>query len=247
MPRPPRILAEGATYHVMARGNAGLPIFEDDRDRHAFLGTFEGVVARREWTHLAHCLMSNHFHLVLTTKHADLSDGMRETLSRYARDFNQRHERNGHLFRERFRDVLIRSDRQLMAAIRYVAMNPVDAGLTSDPTCWPWSSYPVLVSGMPAPTTLAIDHVLTFFHPNPTRARQLVRKFVEEGSQVDRPTIQTLMQVLGADRAILIAQELGYLHRDIAQALGLDRSTVSHRLRRHQRRAGSRRPPPNNP
>jgi putative transposase len=58
----------------------------------------------------------------------------------YAQGFNNRYERSGHLFQNRFGARLIDDDRKLENVCAYVLDNPVRAGLTATAEGWPWSS-----------------------------------------------------------------------------------------------------------
>ena len=78
MTRPVRIEFEGALYHVTSRGDRREAIYEDDRDRTAFLEILDEVVHRFNWVCRAYCLMGNHYHLVIETPDGNLSKGMRQ-------------------------------------------------------------------------------------------------------------------------------------------------------------------------
>ena len=73
MARPLRVEFYGAVYHVTSRGNAREDIFDDGRDRKAFLDCLGNVVKRFNWQCHAYCLMDNHYHLVIETPEANLS------------------------------------------------------------------------------------------------------------------------------------------------------------------------------
>src|SRR6266571_9569036 len=77
MPRTMRVQYQGATYHVMNRGDRQENIFVDDVDRQDFLKTLAGGCQKTGWQMHAYCLMKNHFHLVVETPNANLVDGMR--------------------------------------------------------------------------------------------------------------------------------------------------------------------------
>jgi len=77
MARPLRIEFPGAVYHVTSRGNARLPIFEDNQDRRRFLSVLDEAVKRFNWLCHAYCLMDNHYHLLVETIDGNLSVGMR--------------------------------------------------------------------------------------------------------------------------------------------------------------------------
>jgi putative transposase len=137
MARPLRLQTPGY-YHVTTRGNDRMDIYVDDVDRRLFIA-FLGLIAERaEWTLHAWCLMTNHFHLVVEDRHVNLSNGMQLLNGRYARAFNDRHERTGHLFGRRFWAGLIESDKELFDTAEYVFDNPVRAGLCASRPEWPW-------------------------------------------------------------------------------------------------------------
>ena len=93
------------------------------------------------WRLIAHCLMPNHFHLLIETPRPTLSVGMHRLNSGYAHYFNERHEWTGHLFERRFDSRLVETDEHMQEALSYIALNPVKAGLCDHPWEWPWSSF----------------------------------------------------------------------------------------------------------
>ena len=139
MPRPHRVQVPG-TYHVTARGNRGERIYFDD-DRRFFLALRDRVARKLDWHVREHCLLSNHFHLLIETRAANLSEGMCRLNHQYAIYFNARHDFQGHLFQKRFWSRLVETEGQLAETIAYIAFNPVKAGLSSTPWGWPWSSF----------------------------------------------------------------------------------------------------------
>lgn len=148
MPRKPREEAEDAIHHVYSRGNRRQAIFFDDTDRVTYLAHLARVIARKRWRCLAYCLMSNHMHLLIQTPGADLGIGMQRLQSVYAQTFNERHGIDGHLFQGRYGSERVKSDAQLVTTLRYIALNPVEAGLCADARDWRWSSYALLVEGI---------------------------------------------------------------------------------------------------
>src|SRR3954471_4345079 len=77
MARPLRIEFPGAVYHVTSRGDRLESIFVDDGDRQCLLDIVGQALSRFDAQALAYCLMSNHYHFVLHTRHANLSLLMR--------------------------------------------------------------------------------------------------------------------------------------------------------------------------
>ena len=51
---------------------------------------------------------------------------------------------------------------QLLTVIRYIARNPVEAGLCDEPEQWPWASHAAVVGGT-APRWLDTTRLLAYF------------------------------------------------------------------------------------
>jgi len=84
--------------------------------------------------------MPNHVHLIVVPLRADsLARLFGEAHRRYTRLINERHEWQGHLWQDRFHSTVL-DERYLLAAVRYVELNPVRAGLCRHPEAWRWSS-----------------------------------------------------------------------------------------------------------
>jgi REP element-mobilizing transposase RayT len=125
-------------FHVTARGVARSLIFRDDVDYFYFTALLQRVVEAFGWTLHTYCLMPNHYHLIVQTTRLDLSTGMHRLNSRYARRFNERYDRSGHLFQNRFSAYVIEDEDYFDRALAYVRDNPVRAGLCERMEEWPW-------------------------------------------------------------------------------------------------------------
>jgi REP element-mobilizing transposase RayT len=136
---PRSALAEGQFFHLYARGVDHLTIFRDRDDRLRFLQLLAAVTEREAWRCHAFCLMDTHVHLIVEAALARVSRGMQSLLGLYARHFNDRHRRSGHLFGDRFGAQLIESEPYLEIAVEYVLHNPVRAGMVESASDWPWS------------------------------------------------------------------------------------------------------------
>jgi putative transposase len=141
MPRAHRIQVAGGIFHVTTRGNRRQLIYDDDADRQQFLVLQTRALRRHGWRRLAHCLMPNHFHLLIETPRPNLAAGMHQLNSGYAHYFNERHRLTGHLFERRFDSRLVETEEHMEEALSYIALNPVKAGLCEHPWEWPWSSF----------------------------------------------------------------------------------------------------------
>ncbi len=140
MGRRPRIHYSGAIYHVMSRGVDRRDIYVDEADRLKFLAELDRYFGESCVRVHAHCLMGNHFHLAVQVADVCLSTPMQRLLTGYAKYFNERHGRSGHLFEARHLAKLCLDDHYLQRVIRYIHQNPVRAGFVARARDWPWSS-----------------------------------------------------------------------------------------------------------
>jgi putative transposase len=179
MARPLRITVPGGIYHVVARGNAKQLIYLDAGDRRSFLGVLRDVLDAFDWRCLTYCLMPNHYHLVVLTLRSNLSEGMKRVNGVYAQRFNRRHDRCGHLFQGRFGATLIESEAHMLEVIRYVALNPVRAGLATRPEDWEWTGHREVV-GLTDSNVVSIRDVLAPFGGSRNEALSRYREFVAD-------------------------------------------------------------------
>jgi len=226
MARPLRLEFPDALYHVTARGNAQLPIVETDRDRLFFLDTLGATAARFNVLVHAYCLMDNHYHLLLETPDPNLSQAMRHLNGVYTQAFNRRHDRVGHLFQGRYKAVLVDKETYLLHVSRYIALNPVKAGLADRPEAYRWSSYRATAGYAPPPAWLSIEWLLANFAADLPAAKQEFRQFVIAGddaiiAEIDKggPLLgnarlqHAAKQITGARQSVEIPKRSRYAHR----------------------------------
>jgi putative transposase len=147
MARLPRIVIPGVAHHITQRGNRRLPVFFGDEDRRSYLALIADASAAHGTRCLAWCLMDNHVHLILVPSTADgLRAALAEAHRRYSSRINAREGWTGYLFQGRFASYPM-DDAHLMAAVRYVELNPVAAGMVAHAQDWRWSSARSHVAG----------------------------------------------------------------------------------------------------
>jgi REP element-mobilizing transposase RayT len=173
-------------HHVVAKGSGGETIVRDDHDRETLVARLGQAVRRCEWSCLAYCLLDTHLHAVLTTPQANLGAGMQWLLASYAREFNDRHEREGNLFHTRFYSKRIESDAHLIATLIYVHLNPVRAGTVASPELSPWCSYAATVGRTHVPAFLDTNAVLDLFENRRDVARLKLELAVRDAREHDR-------------------------------------------------------------
>lgn len=147
----------------MARGNGRMKIFVDDLDRRKFFILLNEMVDIFEVDCLDFCLMHTHYHLCVSNPKPNLSDAFHYLNGSYAFWWNARHRHVGHVFQGRFKDQVVQRDSYLTTLIRYIALNPVRAGLVRDPADWPWSGFRALAGLACAPPFLRTECVLPLF------------------------------------------------------------------------------------
>lgn len=150
MPRTARIDSPGLVHHVRVRGVEKRKIFLNDFDRREFLERLDGQCEDNGSVIYAWSLMSNHFHLAIRTGHKPLSKTMSGLLTGYAMGFNRRHNRSGHLFQNRYKSTVVEEERYLLALVRYIHRNPMEARMVSDMSglgLYPWTGHCALMKG----------------------------------------------------------------------------------------------------
>jgi putative transposase len=142
MPRRPRFPLTGYPLHVVQRGNDRKRCFFGHADFRFYLDALQIAAAHYRVQVHAYALMTNHVHLLLTPLGpGTVSRVMQSVGARYVRYVNDTHGRTGTLWEGRYRACLVGEDTYVLAACRYIDLNPVRAGLVPLPSEWPWSSY----------------------------------------------------------------------------------------------------------
>ena len=150
-----------------------------------------------------YCLMSNHYHLIVETPLANLSEGMRHLNSIYTQRFNRRHANVGHLFQGRFKAMVIDSEEYLLEAARYVMLNPIRAKMTDDLKNWGWSSYRATAGLTKAPDFLYTDALLDRFSKRRSKAQKLFAEYVQQGIIAENPFKDARGGVLGSSEKFI--------------------------------------------
>lgn len=184
MSRPLRIQFEDAFYHLTSRGNAQRDIYLCDPDRTLFLDALKETIESSGWICHGYCLMTNHYHLLVETPRANLSEGMHHLNGQYSQSFNRKHRRSGHVFQGRFDSRIVEKDSYLLAVARYVVQNPVRAGVVERPEDWPWSSYLPTASKSNWVTFLHREFLLSCLSDDYEHARREYVEFVAKGFDV---------------------------------------------------------------
>jgi REP element-mobilizing transposase RayT len=215
---------------VVSRGVDHRAIFERESDRRAFLSLLGDAVAIDRVRCLNYCLMGNHFHLVLRAREEPFGDVMRDVISVYARRFNGRFGREGCLFERRYWARHVTTERDMAALTRYVARNPVRAGLCASPEAWPWSAHGALL-GTAEPGLVDVDAALAHFGNTLAQGRAAYRALVATGASDVLDAVAVTIERDARNAAMRDAHAAGYTVAEIARAADCHAKTVRRALR----------------
>ena len=142
MPRRRRFCPAGFPIHVIQRGINREICFTSDADMAAYAHWLAEGVQKFEVHLHGWIFMTNHVHLLLTPQNDKAVSKLMQFLGRlYVRHFNYNYARSGSLFEDRFKSSVVQDDIYLLTCLRYIELNPVRAGMVTDPGDYRWSSY----------------------------------------------------------------------------------------------------------
>ncbi|MFQ3544444.1 transposase [Halobacillus rhizosphaerae] len=140
MVRKPRVKSANGIYHIVMRGINKQTIFEMEEDKHKFLETLLRYKQVSRFELYSFCLMDNHVHLLLKESHETVSQFMKRICSSYVYWYNQKYDRCGHLFQERYYSDCVQTLSSFFAVLRYIHQNPLKAGVVEDVWESKWTS-----------------------------------------------------------------------------------------------------------
>lgn len=127
-------------YHVIAKGIARERNFNQTREKKYFRTIIKKHLKKYNVKIYAYCIMSNHAHFIIWAEIQELSLFMARILAEYANYYNYKHDRNGHVFQNRFTSECIENERYFWNCLRYIHMNPVKAGMVKQAADYKYSS-----------------------------------------------------------------------------------------------------------
>ncbi|MBP2638629.1 MAG: Transposase like protein [Firmicutes bacterium] len=177
MPRQARKKSESGIYHLMVRGINKQSIFEEDDDRQRFLQTLGHYKMLSNYLLYGYCLMDNHVHLLIKETNEPLAQVVKRISSSYVHWYNQKYERCGHLFQERFKSEAVETEEYFLTVLRYIHQNPIKAGIIPAFGEYLWSSYHEYVKN---PRITDVEFALSIFSNDKTDAINRFKKYTNE-------------------------------------------------------------------
>jgi len=166
----------------MLRGIERGRIFHDDTDRQDFVERLSRLIPELQFRCFGWALMDNHVHAVLQTRKIPLARLMARLNTGYAKSFNARHERVGHLLQNRFRSRLVRDETDLAGLVTYVHANPLKAGCVHSEAAlrdFPWCGHGALMGKRPALPFESVRETLGLFGSGEAVARSRLRRRID--------------------------------------------------------------------
>ena len=180
-----KITVPGLVSHITQRAAGREPLFLEDSDYLFMLADLKEVSRKRSLDIFAFCLMPNHIHILLNPRGDELQEAMRDLFARYAMMFNRKYERKGHLFTGPYRQAVCLDDSYLLAASLYIHMNPVRAGLVTDPRDYQWSSIR-LYYDLDAPRSFVKpDFVLGLLAEDEKKRKEIYADLLDKSNKVE--------------------------------------------------------------
>ena len=204
MARIARIVAPGYPHHITQRGNRRQPTFFCDEDYLVYINLMAQWCRHYKVAIWAWCLMPNHVHLIAVPETPEgLTRAIGEAHRRYTRHINFREDWRGHLWQGRFASFPM-DEHHLLAAARYIEMNPVGADLVKQPEDYRWSSIHAHIEGKDdelvkvAPLLDLIPDWSNFLATSTEEELNLLHRHERTGRPLgDLGFVETLEQILG--------------------------------------------------
>lgn len=186
MGRAKRIEYEGAIYHIISKTVSNENAFIEEKNYKHFIKLTCNAFSKYQAMLLSFALMKNHYHLLIKTEKANLSQIMHEINSKYAHYFNSVHIRKGHLFQDRYRSYLITNDEYFLNAFVYINLNPLEAQLVEQLEDYKWCSYRYFEDKNNAPRCLNFKEIYNLSGIEISRITQFVMSKMPESKKYGR-------------------------------------------------------------
>jgi REP element-mobilizing transposase RayT len=242
--RKPRRDFPGAIHHVFGRGNHKKFIFETETAKARFVHRLLILQPEMGFSLYAYCLLSNHYHLLIQTGDVPLSETMHRLLGWYAGRLNKVTGTVGHVFQGRYGESLCETDAYFKWLIRYIHLNPVEAGLADDPAGWAWSSHRDFLAGTSAVVELekplgilaGVCGYQDFLNSEDTPLRTIERIAADAAAAagMDRDELFQRKKRFANGRHLFMSHAIaeGFSQTEIAAYLGCSQAAVSLALSR---------------
>ena len=188
----------------MLRGINKQEIFQSKVDYWKFIKLMDRLCHPRDETDhpvqphcclYAYCLMPNHVHLLIKDYDGSLAESIKSLTIPYAQYYNNKYNRVGHFFQDRFRSEPVNDWDYFVTLLRYIHQNPIAANIVSDVKNYTWSSWMEYVNpkgcSMPVCSTqsvlakLPIDELIVLVNELLPKAQKILDYNYDATSRID--------------------------------------------------------------
>ena len=134
-------LTEPGLYHIINRGVERRAIYLEPEDYEFFLDLLLKLTKQSDIILHSFCLMTNHYHLLLETKQNNLSKSIQFLNDKYAKYFNKKYTRSGHLWQGRYKSYPLFDDAHFWIVAKYIERNPIKAGMVNQVDLYKYQSF----------------------------------------------------------------------------------------------------------
>ncbi len=183
MARKARIQYYGAIYYLMQQGRNGEKVFIYDQDKSYLLELISEAKEEKDFRIFAYAVMDNCYHLLIQTLNVPLSSIMHYINFKYARYYNEKNNRTGPVFQQRYKAILLQDERYILPIMKYIHRCPLLAGLCKTVEEYKWTSdvfYRVNMENM-----VNIEQVLAIFSPNRLESIERYIEYMDGGEDGD--------------------------------------------------------------
>ncbi len=157
MARPLRPEYAGAVYYISSVGNRGQSVFQNSDDGNGWIEILEWVCGRFGCRCFGYCLMSDGYHLVIETPKPNLSKAIRQLNGVYTQRSNRLHDTDGHVFRGRYKSIVVQKEEYLPPLMAHIFLLPLRAGFVKHPNQFKWSTCRYLYGKDKAPEYIDLE------------------------------------------------------------------------------------------
>jgi len=243
MARKLRIQVPGF-YHIVNRGVERRIVYSEPEDFEFFLSLLGKMKKLFTVNVHAFCLMSNHYHILLETKEENLSKSIHFINDKYARYFNKKYNRSGHLWQGRYKSYYLYDDNHFWIVAKYIERNPMKAKMVNDISSYRFQSffqwkykhtfYYLIEDSMIQDMTLSEyeKFITSEFNNEMVDKVYTTPKFIKQDGNIKflHKRLETFFEFdrdINRNNNIKRAYEYGYSKSDIANFLEISPATVS--------------------
>jgi putative transposase len=143
MARAHRHYLPGQIWHLTHRCHERRFLLEFQRDRQAWMGWLYEARKRLGLCVLDYMATSNHVHLLVDDREGGevISASMQLVAGRVGQQYNQRKQRGGAFWEDRYHATAVESGKHFRQCLAYIDLNMVRAGVVTHPEQWPACGY----------------------------------------------------------------------------------------------------------